>query len=211
MLNNVAILGMGPSVHSYVTDSLTYGKNRTVPYFDEVWTINLGAYVFKSDRLFNMHNLEDFFTRHPNMRKTLKEYQGIIYTTEAHKDFSNTVEYPLEEAKKVLPYPLFTNGLSYALTLAILLQVKTVWLYGCDFHYPDIPTREMGGQSAAYILGLYEKYGIDWVVAGSSTFMGANKAKLDEEGYLDIPLYGYDSTAWGPEKQINYVYAEKEK
>lgn len=180
MLENIAIVGMGPSVHSYIVDSLTYGKNRTVPYFDEVWTINLGAYVLKSDRLFNMHNLDDFCYRHPNMKKVLKEYAGTIYTTEKNNQFPNATSYPIEEAKKIMPYPLFTNGLSYALVLAILLNVKRVWLYGCDFHYPDIPTREMGGQSAAYILGLYEKYGIDWVVAGDSTFMGANKAKLDD-------------------------------
>lgn len=193
---SVAILGMGPSLHSWVRESAAMGGRFSVA--DEVWGINAIGGVMAHDRIFHMDDFKiqearaeaSENTMVSGMMRWMKSHPHV-YTSRTYEDYPLAKEYPLEwvlNRTGVSPY--FKGTPPYAVAFAIALGVEEISLYGLDYHYSngDIQKREKGRASLEFWLGVAEAKGIKTRVPTSSSLFSSN-----DGGRLD--LYGYD-TEW---------------
>lgn len=143
----VALVGMGPSIQDYMTETLT---QEFMPDFaDEIWTINMASNMVHSDVVFWMDDLDQQDAFKPGLFSVLRR-RGIPVITPKHypEIVPNSYDYPINEtAALALPIwgkPYFNNGVAMAIAYAIWKDVKILKLYGCDFSYPNRDYAESG-------------------------------------------------------------------
>lgn len=120
----VAIVGFAP------TWNLAPYDDKSV----EIWGMNeLYKVVPRVDVLFEMHtyDLLRSKTRDPKHLEWLQKSKIPIWMLEQYEDIPNSMRYPKEQIlAKFGTY--FTNSISYMIALAIMAEVKELYIYGID-------------------------------------------------------------------------------
>ena len=183
----VALIGLGMSAGEYVTAVTASACGET---FDEVWTVNAGLAIFRHDKAFVMDDLRVQAKAMPPYGYALATHDRPIITSQPYPEFPMSVRYPIEPVIEKIGDDFFANTVAYAMAYGILIGVKQLSLYGCDFWYPQQEAREEGGQNAAYLLGMARHFGMSFRLPQSTTLLSAHGAKL-VNGRPTRTLYGY--------------------
>lgn len=190
--NHVVILGLGPSLESYVDIAKRMGARRK--FADEVWGINAVADIVQCDRVFHMDDVKIQEIRAAAQPKSniaamvewLKEHLGPIYTSREYPDYPGLVAFPLQDVINNLGYAYFNSTAAYAVAYAIHIGAQKISLFGCDFTYPNSHQAEKGRGCVEYWLGYARARGVDICVAGNSSLMDSMEPEENQ-------LYGYDT------------------
>lgn len=187
---SVALVALGPSFYDFCRDA--FGRQGHKQSFDEIWTVNRGAFAFRHDKVFLMDDLRWVEQHDADYAARIKRHDKPVITCYEYPDYPNAVAYPLEAVIKALGDDLINNTVAYAVAYAMVTQVKMLTLYGADFYYPDTQAREEGGQATAYLLGQAGRFGMQFSLPQSTSLLCANHTKVDAEtGRPFRPLYGY--------------------
>lgn len=189
---HVVILGLGPSLESYVDIAKRYGSRRA--FADEVWGINAVGDVIQCDRLFHMDDVrvqelraaESPASNIANMLTWLRTHPAPIYTSRVHPDYPGLVAYPLQDVLNSCGMAYFNSTAAYAVAYAVHIGVKKISLFGFDFTYKDSHKAEKGRACVEFHLGIAKARGIEIGFPSSTSLMDANAP--DEER-----IYGYDT------------------
>lgn len=189
---HVAILGLGPSLESYVDIAKRLGGKHA--YCDEVWGINAVAGVVMCDRVFHMDDVRIQEARAraqpasniARMLEWLRLHPGPVITSRAHPEYPGLVEFPLEDVINEMKHAYFNSTAAYAIAYAIHLGVKKISVFGMDFTYPNQHQAEKGRACVEFWLGMATERGIKVVIPKSSTLMDAMHSQEER-------LYGYDT------------------
>lgn len=194
--NSVALIGMGPSSHTYVAAAAQHGGRWGIA--DEVWAINALGGVLAHDRVFHMDDMAIQEARVEAKESSLvagmmrwMPHHPHVYTSRGYPKYPHAREYPLEWVlNRVGVSPYFKGTPPYAVAFAIAMGVKEIKLFGIDYHYGngDIQKREKGRACMEFWLGVAEANGIKTSVPPTSTLFDMTDGGRDE-------LYGYD-TEW---------------
>lgn len=191
---HVVILGLGPSLESYVDLVKRMGSRSA--FADEVWGLNAVGDVILCDRIFHMDDVRVQEARAElrpksniaNMLGWMRTYPGPIYTSQIpnRSAYRGLVEYPLEEVISKTGFAYFNGTCAYAVAFAIYLGVKKISLFGCDFTYPNAHHAEKGRACVEFWLGIASAKGIEIGLAPNTTLMDAIESD-------QAKFYGYDA------------------
>lgn len=188
----VAILGLGPSLEAYVDVVKRLGARASL--VDEVWGINAVADVIRCDRVFHMDDVRVQELRaaaRPDsniaaMLGWLKTHPGPIYTSVPHPDYPGTIAYPLEAVMNAVGgLAYFNSTAAYAVAYAVYLGVQKLYLFGCDFTYPNAHQAEKGRACVEFYLGLGRARGMEIGLPAATSLLDGCAAR-------DERIYGYD-------------------
>ena len=191
-LGHVVILGLGPSLESYVDLVKRLGAQRKLA--DEVWGINAVGDVIRCDRIFHMDDVRVQEVRAAAapesniaaMLEWMKVRRGTpIYTSVANKKYPDLVAYPLAEVIQSCGIAYFNSTCAYAVALAVHEGASKISLYGSDFTYANSHDAEKGRACVEFHLGIAKARGIAIGLPRCTTLLDAN-APQDER------IYGYD-------------------
>lgn len=192
---HVVILGLGPSVASYLEIIKRLGSRAA--YADEVWGINALGDLFQCDRVFHMDDMKVQEARaraRPDgniarMVTALKRHKGPVYTSVVRRGCPGHVAYPLAEVLSARldgnGTPYFNNTAAYAIAYAVYIGVEQISLFGVDFTRPNAHHAEQGRACCEYWLGVASARGIGVTVPENSTLLDACAPEREL-------LYGYD-------------------
>jgi hypothetical protein len=189
---HVVLLGLGPSLESYVEFVKRLGGRRR--FADEVWGINAVGDVIICDRIFHMDDLrvqERRAAAAPDsniavMVKWLQTHPGPIYTSQLVKGYPGLVEFPLQDVINNVGHAYFNSTAAYAVAYAIHIGVKKISLFGFDFTYPNAHDAEKGRACVEFYLGIATQRGIKLAMSDRTTLMDAIYPEA-------LKLYGYDA------------------
>lgn len=190
--DHVVILGLGPSLETYVDIVKRMGARHA--FADEVWGINAVGDIVQCDRVFHMDDVriqEIRAAAKPNsniaaMLGWLKTHPGPVYTSRPHPDYPGLVAFPLQDVINNLGYAYLNGTAAYAAAFAVHIGIKRISLFGCDFTYPKAHDAERGRGCLEYWLGYGRARGIEINVP-------ANSSLLDACVPDDQRIYGYDT------------------
>lgn len=191
--DHVAILGLGPSLSSFVEICKRQGGARAL--FNEVWGINAVGDTVRCDRVFHMDDVavqEIRAKARPGsniaaMVEWLKTAPGPIYTSVPRPGYRGLVAYPLEPVLQTLKgFTYLNNTAAYAVAFAIHIGVKKISLFGVDFTYPNAHHAERGRGSVEFLLGMAAARGIG--IGLPSTTSLCDSCEPPENHF-----YGYDA------------------
>lgn len=208
---HVSIVGLGPSIAQFVDITKKLGGKHA--FCDEVWGINAVGDVLACDKVFHMDDIriqESRAAAKPesniaNMVKWLKGYEGTVITSRAHPDYPCLVEFPLEAALNDLGHDYFNNTAAYAVAYAILIGVKKISLFGCDYTYPNAHDAEKGRACVEFWLGFARARGIKILLPKTTSLMDALSDSSER-------LYGYDTvdvSIGGTEGALTVAFTER--
>jgi hypothetical protein len=191
--HTVAILGLGPSVDTYLGIVKRLGARKKLA--DEVWTINALGDVLDCDRVFHMDDVriqEIRAAADPRgniaaMLAWLKTHPGPVYTSRTHEDYPGLVEFPLADVlNSCANQRYFNSTAAYAVAFAIHLGVRKIICFGMDFTYPDAHSAEKGRGCVEFWLGLAVARGIELSLPRTTTLLDACVPPAER-------FYGYDT------------------
>ena len=194
----VALLGLGVS-RSAFEDHVCCGPNGPED-FDEIWTVNYGHWIWRHDKAWVMDDLRGQAQRLPHYGRSLARHDVPIITSTVYPEFPMSVACPTKDIIEHLGDDWLNSTVAYALGYAMMTGVKDLYLYGCDFHYPNQTRAEEGGQNAAYLLGMARHFGMSYHLPPETTLLGAYHAKPVGEK-MCRPLYGYAKQPFIPEEE----------
>jgi hypothetical protein len=119
------------------------------------------------------------------MLRWLRNHPGPIYTSVPHEDYPGLIPYPLADVMNSLGRMAYFNSTAaYAVALAVHLGVKKLYVFGCDFTYPNVKQAEQGRACVEFYLGMGRARGMVIGLPNTSLMDGiaTNKERL----------YGYD-------------------
>jgi|ERR1035437_2522209 SAM-dependent methyltransferase len=190
---SVAILGLGPSLNTYVGIVKRLGGRHKL--CDETWGINAVLDVIKCDRGFHGDDVRIQQIRadaDPNgniaaMLPWLKTHPGPIYTGRTHPDYPGLVEYPLADVLNSCGGNRYFNSTAaLAMAYAVHIGVKKIFFFGADFSYASSHSAERGRACVEFWIGFAMARGITVSIAGTSTLLDACVPPAER-------LYGYDT------------------
>jgi len=186
----VAIIGMGPSMKDFFTETIT--QDRTEKFSDEIWCINLSAMALRCDRVVWMDDLKKQNEDFPYSIWDLARLRIPILTTIAYPELVPMSEtYPIDKVAdlsiKHFGRIYINNSVAYAIAYAILIGVRKIKLYGCDFTYPNRNTAEEGRGCVEAWLTVHSETGGDVQIAPSSCLYDMVYPPL-LYGYMEQPL-----------------------
>lgn len=188
---HVCILGLGPSLESYVNLVKRLGNKRKLA--DEVWGINAVGDILQCDRIFHMDDVRIQELRaeaRPEsniaaMLEWMKEHPGPIYTSRSNKAYPGLVDFPLQDVVNSCTTAYFNSTAAYAVAFAIHLGVKKLSLFGFDFTYRNSHHAEKGRACVEFWLGVAWARGIDITLPLETSLMDANEPEAKK-------FYGFD-------------------
>lgn len=194
---HVAILGLGPSVVSFLEFTKRLGGRSK--FCDEVWGINAIGDVFDCDRVFHMDDvrIQEIRARakpESNIATLvgwLKRHPGPVYTSRPHLDYPGLVPYPLEYVVRNTGYAYMNNTAAHAVAFAVAMGVKKLSLFGMDFTYAHSHHAEKGRACVEFWLGFAAARGIQISIPQRSSLMdGCEPDRARPYGYdtLDVRL-----------------------
>lgn len=204
----VVLLGLGVSRMAYTEDVCVH--NVETPW-DEVWAVNFGGKIYRHDKLWLMDDMREQAKALPFYGRMMAVHDKPIITTTPYPEFPMSVRFPIEEVCEALGDDFLNSTVAYAIAWAMVTGVKDLWLYGCDFHYPNQTRAEEGGQCAAYLLGLSRHFGMSFHMPNQTTLLGCYQAKEVQpmgtgtysRSTVKRPLYGYAKQPFFPEEDPN--------
>ena len=189
---HVVILGLGPSLESYVDIVKRLGNRQR--FADEAWAINAVGSVVQCDRVFHMDDVriqEIRSAARPRsniaaMLEWIKAHPGPVYTSCAHAGYPGLVEFPFEDVINSTGHAYFNNTAAYAVAYAIHIGVNKLSIFGCDYTYPNAHDAEKGRGCMEFWLGYAAAKGIQLSIPRASSLMDAMVPE-------DRRYYGYDA------------------
>lgn len=198
-VERVAIVAMGPSARSFF-DAGVRGAGVS-EFADAVWAINKAMWVVRHDVGFRMDSPAVFERRieesendkqrraRSQMRDFLRTHNRPVYSGIRERDprYPCLVPYPLAEVVGTLRSDYFNGGVSYAVAMAIVMGVKRISLFGCDYtnHTNPHAHGERGRGCVEFYLGMANAHGIEVIVPSTSCLIDGNVEPQDR-------FYGYD-------------------
>jgi len=189
-LNRVTILGMGVSVYSWLTEMHKVHGKRVEG--EEVWTINSGAFTFRGDLAFDMHEAgcstpdrDPFFAQR---REQYKKENVQVVLPKADPNIPLSYTYPLKQVVEAYDDSYYDNSVNYMLAFAFLCEPKEICLYGVDYNYTagaKVHGYEHGRCSTEYWIGRGRQKGIHFTVSPVTTLLEANTR------FKSGKIYGY--------------------
>lgn len=186
---SVCLLGLGPSSKEWMSEM---ARKKNLCHVDEVWGINTAHRAIKCDRIWIMDDLKRLEVRYPDWANELKLVNTPIMTANAYPEFPNAHAIPIDEMCKNIGDNYFSTTVAYAIGYAIHIEVETMWIYGCDFWYPNAAITESGLAGAAYLLGIAKERGVKFRIPNTSTLLDSHLVRQDDKGRPFRPMYGYD-------------------
>ena len=184
---SVAIVAMGPSRTDYINACVAASSRHAVA--DETWAINAMGGVIQHDRLICMDALPYFAKAGRDANPALagfsdwlSKHAGPIYTQQVYEGFAGAVAYPLEDVLNDVGYAYFNNTVAYAIGLALLMKVRHLKLYGCDYTAGQHADGQTGRACVEYWLSVCVQRGMKITIAPSSTLCDQKSGRV---------LYGY--------------------
>ena len=132
---HVAIVALGNSQVDYAI-----GRENGVEW-DEVWTVNSAAAVYKSDRMFMLDPASRFFdtddagAQTDVLKKFLPECDIPCYTCDLDPRVPSAVMYPIEEVVQETKCAYLNNTIPLTIAFAYWNKVARIDLFGIDFSY----------------------------------------------------------------------------
>ena len=191
-LKKAVILGMGFSIVDYIQRSYDQAYIGTEEG-TEVWTINYGAFPFRCDLCFNIHDLDN---GHDDRFKAYKLMPDTkVVSVKSYDWLQNSFEYPMQEIMEdhLCGTPYLKNTTSYVLAFALACRVEEIEMYGCDFSYDkefighEVDRYEAGRANVEFWLGMLVARGIAVKMAPTCSLMGASQVAREHK----ISFYGY--------------------
>lgn len=187
----VALIGMGPSLTSYLTECLTqeYQPNHA----DEVWAINMASNVVWHDVVIWMDDLFQQEQFKPGLFSALRRRKRPVITTVSNREIlPMSYDYPIDDIT-ALSIPIFgkayfNNGVAMAIAYAIHKGVKTLKMYGCDFTYPDRNYAESGRGCTEAWMALASASGMEIVLPDKTSLFDAVSVGDGIYGYAEQPV-----------------------
>ena len=189
---HVVILGLGPSLESYVDRVKRMGGRHA--FADEVWGVNAVGGVLQCDRVFHMDDVriqEIRAAAQPQsniarMLEWLRKHPGPVYTSRPHPDYPGLVAYPLQDVVNSCGWSYFNSTVAYAVAYAVHIGVKQISLFGLDFTYADSHKSEKGRGCVEFHLGIAAARGI-------KIGFPENTSLMDSIAPIEERIYGYDT------------------
>jgi SAM-dependent methyltransferase len=190
--NTVCILGLGPSLASYVDLTKRLGNRNRIA--DEVWGINAVGDVLACDRIFHMDDVRIQQIRSEAapesniaaMLEWMKTTKTPIYTSRPHPDYPALIGYPIEAVLRSVRFEYFNSTAAWAVAYAIHIGVKTIRLFGCDFTYANAHDSEKGRGCVEFWLGFAAGKGATISLPRTTSLMDACNKREER-------IYGYDT------------------
>jgi hypothetical protein len=186
----VALIGMGPSITSFLTETLTQEFGPS--WADEVWAINMASNAVQHDVVIWMDDLEDQEAFKPGLFAVLRKRGKPIITTKRYPEINkNSYDLPID-AIAGLSLPIFgkmyfNNGVAMAIAYAMSIGVKTLKMYGCDFTYPNRNYAEAGRGCTEAWMALASASGMTIQLPDKTSLFDAVEP-MGLYGYKDQPL-----------------------
>lgn len=189
---HVAILGLGPSLESFVDFAKRAGGRSAV--CDEVWGINAVGDVIACDRIFHMDDVRVQEVRAAarpasniaHMLAWMRRHPGPIYTSRPHPDYPGLVPYPLQDVVNSCGWSYFNSTAAYAVAYAVHIGVKQISMFGFDFTYQSSHKAEKGRACVEFHLGIAAARGIKIGFPDSTSLMDSCAPMAER-------IYGYDT------------------
>ena len=189
---HIAIVALGNSQVDYAI-----GKENSVEW-DEVWTINSAAAVYKSDRMFMLDPASRFFdtddagAQTDAMKKFLPKCDVPCYTCELDERVNNAVLYPIQEIVRDTKCAYLNNTVPMTIAFAYWNKVARIDLFGIDFSYThNLHFAEAGRACVEFWLSKCMSNNIQVGVSNRSTLLDQN-VPTEERIYgfhrLDDPM-----------------------
>lgn len=196
-LERVVILGMGMSTYDW--NCMQYMSPMWGDMV-EVWGINQAALTFHCHKMISAHEhsvLDTDGYAGGNVIE-LAHKMGLgdrmdFISLDTRPEYPRNYEYPLWEVVNRFGENYLMNSIPYSIALALLMDVKEIYFFGCDFDYAGVKSleqlhmREAGRPCTEFWMGFAKAKGV-------KTFCGMRTTLLDttarrESGGL---LYGYN-------------------
>jgi len=187
--SSVAIVALGPSNHDYIAASCSKKDFLSV---EEVWLVNSATNAIRGDKVFILDDLKKLEKRFPVWAANLKNSKTPIITSYAYDDYPSSVAYPIKEVCDHFQDDYLTTSVAYMVAYAIYINVRELYLFGCDYWYPGSKAVEPGMECVTYYLGIARERGINFRIPQNSTLMDAHMTKFTADGKRKRPLYGFD-------------------
>jgi len=212
---HICILGLGPSVESYMDLTRRLGGRRRLA--DETWAINALGDVFACDRVFHMDDVriqEVRVAAAPQsnigvMLDWMKTHPAPIYTSRPHPDYPGLVQFPLEAVINDLGTAYFNGTAAYAIALAIHEGAKIISLFGIDFTYANAHHAEKGRACVEFWLGVAMARGIEIRVSDRSSLLDMCEGQplygFGAMGSLDVVIDETPADAGGVTAKVSFV------
>lgn len=172
---HIAIVALGNSQVDYAI-----GRENGVEW-DEVWTINSAAAVYKSDRMFMLDPASRFFdtddagAQTDVMKRFLPDCDVPCYTCELDSRVPNAVLYPIEEIVQATKCAYLNNTIPLTIAFAYWNKVARIDLFGIDFSYThNLHFAEAGRACVEFWLAKCMDKNIQVGVSGRSTLLDQN-------------------------------------
>jgi len=182
---HIAIVALGNSQVDYAI-----GRENGVEW-DEVWTVNSAAAVYKSDRMFMLDPASRFFdtddagAQTDVMKKFLPECDIPCYTSELDSRVPNAVRYPIEEVIQDTKCAYLNNTIPLTIAFAYWNKVGRIDLFGVDYSYSNnLHFAEAGRACVEFWLAKCMEAKIQVGVSQRSTL-------LDQNVPEDERIYGF--------------------
>ena len=182
---NIAIVALGNSQVDYAI-----GAENSMQW-DEVWTVNSAAAVYKSDRMFMLDPASRFLdgddagAQTDVMREFLPECDIPCYTCELDERVPAAVLYPLKEIVQDTKCAYLNNTIPMTIAFAYWNNVARIDLFGIDFSYQhNLHFAEAGMACVEFWLARCMAANIDVGVSHRS-------ALLDQSVPLEERIYGF--------------------
>lgn len=187
--HSIAILGLGPSLNDFVGICKVKGGQL----FDEVWGINNTGSFITCDKVFHMDDIRIQESRAKdepggaidNMVKWLRDYNGRVFTSIPDDRYACLEAYPLADVLNKFGIHYFNSTVPYALAYALMIGVKEINIFGCDYTYPGIEKAEKGRACLEYWVGFARGMGVKVGVPETTSL-------LDTCCDNTTRFYGYD-------------------
>lgn len=214
MKKTVAIIGLGPSLASYVNAAKILGGTDALA--GEIWTINALGDVLRADRIFHMDDLaiqEIRAAARPEsniarMIGWMRQARGVpIYTSRMRDGYPDLVEYPAEDVANDIGMIYFNNTAAWAVALAIHEKFEKIVLFGCDFTYPNAHDAERGRACVEFLLGFAHGRGIELSIPRGTSL-------LDGTEPYEARMYGFNGSVVkigsAPGKKFTFEISDRE-
>jgi hypothetical protein len=198
----VALIGAGPTMVEWPT--LMAATAVAGPKIDEVWGINAVGRGIGCDLSFIMDDYAATRGHSPNLADWFEACPHPIITSVPRPNCPTARAFPLAEALSLPNARDFLNHTAaYAVVYALLIGVKELLIFGCDYisasapyqaNGPDRPARYLG--CISYWAGYAAARGMDVVVCPRSPLLDADLHPNQRfYGYLIKPTIRRSETA----------------
>jgi hypothetical protein len=189
---SVAFVAAGPSKMAWV--DYQCATERAAGDCDEVWTLNGVGRVVRSDLSFIMDDYASIRGHLPDLARWYESCPHPIITSQPRPECPTAIAYPLADVLNLpCARPYLNHTAAYVIAYAIVLGVKHLYLFGCDYISQDAPYRT--GKERSVGAARYMACASFWSGYAAARGMEINVPStcpmLDADSHENDWFYGY--------------------